>query len=137
MRTFYWGIAVSVIAGCGDGGPGMCMPLEGTFLVETTELSGDCGPFDDFIVVLPLSPAEEEASQCVFDARSVSDDRCRIDYEQTCPGVVPGVELSTTVGFVEFEPDGSGSIDVSEWCVRGEEGVRLCCSIYRTRWRRI
>jgi hypothetical protein len=66
--------------------PAVCSigELRGTWRISYTETDGTCGAVADETAVLDPN-AEAPATGCEYHSMSVSDDKCRMDMDYTCP----------------------------------------------------
>lgn len=131
-----------VAAGCSgsesdgsDDEPVDCSAADrmGSYLVQFTELDGDCGPLPDQIVRL----TDDLAEGCVLDDEPVvSSDQCRLENSVTCTDAGTG-QTVTLVGVTTQQND-SGSLitGTATATVRDSNGVALCLSTYSLRYER-
>lgn len=131
-----------LVAGCSgsaessdDDDPIECSAEDrlGTYLLEFTELDGDCGPLPDQLVRITgeLSPG------CTIDGEpTVSDDSCKVENSLTCIDPDTGQAL-TIVGVTTQETD-SGSVitGTATITLRDVDGALLCLSTYLLRYER-
>lgn len=59
--------------------------LSGTWRASYVETGGTCGAIADETVVLSAGLVAEAQSTCTYAANQISQDRCRIDQDFTCP----------------------------------------------------
>jgi|GEM_PF-2742004 hypothetical protein len=82
---------VATMTGCGsDGGgsagaPAHCDPSQrvGTYLLQYTTISGDCGNYAD-VLVMWGAPSDPAAGTCTTVASSVSGDGCQLGWTDNC-----------------------------------------------------
>lgn len=74
-------VAAFAIAGCGggDGSGGNCSPMEGAYLFQYDERSGNCGDSESIINVMP----GEGLEGC--DGTTRKPTPCDVEVEATCP----------------------------------------------------
>lgn len=131
-----WIVCVCALAGCGgdDGEAALeCSRSDrgGTYLLEYSERSGDCGPLPD--ALSRLDDAEAVGEGCRLDAPDRwSADSCRLERAYTCeePGVGPGVTSSSVA--VTEQRDGSGDrlTGLLTIRLRDADGRVLCSGTY-------
>lgn len=93
------GSLVTLLVGCSSSGAepfyGPCTigELTGTWRVHYTETDGTCGKLADETMVMSAASKTPQTSQCTYAASQVSQDKCRIDMDFTCPLTgIPGTQ---------------------------------------------
>jgi hypothetical protein len=105
--------------------------LRGTWRISYEETDGNCGPVADETAILNPD-ADPPDTGCTMHSELVSDDKCRMDMDFTCPlaGGVNGEQRWT--GTVRHTEDGilSGSMTIQA------SGSVSCRSTYAVTWTR-
>jgi hypothetical protein len=110
-----------------QGGP--CADRSGAYTVHYEELSGDCGPMNDEIVV-----AESSLGSACEGSSVTSTDNCVITTDVLCPA--GGGETFRLSGQVAWSKDGSKATAKIDVGFRDDAGRLLCSSIYRVTFQR-
>ena len=118
---------VLFLAACSSGGP--CANRQGSYIVDFSERSGNCGPINESIV--NIQPGGSQSS-CTGPV-NVSTDNCTVDLDIRCP-LANGETLAET-GQVAWNADGSsGSGVISASLLSG--GATVCQSTYDVHYQR-
>jgi len=129
-----WIVCVCALAGCGgdDGEAALeCSRGDrwGTYLLEYSERSGDCGPLPD--ALSRLDDEDAMGDGCELDAPDRwSADSCRLERAYTCED--PGIGVTGTFVAVTEQRDGSGARLTGLLTVRlrDADGRVLCSGTY-------
>lgn len=124
-----------VLPACGDGGDAATAcdrsDRSGTYLLQFTERSGDCGPIPEQLG--RLDDAEALLEECALDAPDRwTEGDCKLERAYTCAedGIEPGASSSWVA--VTTQADDSGSRITGTVTVRVSDarGVQLCRGTY-------
>jgi hypothetical protein len=129
-RWHHMAIAVATMTtavGCGDEGPINCLGIDdsGIYMVESTEVSGNCGEAPSVLVQLGHGLGDPV---CVGE-RTTSRNACRLEADLVCPSQEEGEAVLR--GFIDAEDMSgdvwSGSITFE---VETASGFVACVSTY-------
>jgi hypothetical protein len=131
---FAWTAVVVALAGCGQQ---ECSPedVDGTYLVETREISGDCGGIGTIVAQYNRGTQTAE-SGCVVDYERLSDDQCTAERAVTCTNTADGFR-TTGVGSVTQEPGGGSAAGTLMMTLSNlSNGSTVCSSTYAATYTR-
>jgi hypothetical protein len=104
--------------------------LRGTWRLSYKETNGDCGPIADETVVLTGGTSAAPAA-CTQDALVISDDKCRMDLDFTCPAGNNGSQTWTGATRQVAEDRLIGDMTA-----QATIGTASCRSTYEITWQR-
>lgn len=107
--------------------------LSGTWRVTYRETNGTCGPVADELLVEPDADAaspDAGADPCTYAARRIAADRCRYDFDFTCP--LNGVK--GTQRWVGTLRQTSATTLEGPWTLQGIAPDAACRSSYDVIW---
>jgi hypothetical protein len=131
----YLAILGLLVSGCGgsDDEPVECSRTDrsGTYLVQMTETSGNCGPIPDQLG--RLDDAEALPAVCAHDAADRwSDGDCKFERAYSCleDGVGPGYTSSSVAVTEQQDSDGGSFTGLVTITVFDAAGAVACKSTY-------
>jgi hypothetical protein len=114
--------------------------LTGSWRVVYTETSGTCGRVADEVATVPSPPppgadAGAPASNgCTFAAATISEDKCSIDTDFTCP--IAGTPNATQRWNGTLRQTGA-QVLAGTWGLQVTGPLGTCRSVYSVRWTRL
>lgn len=106
MRTVL--LVLLVCSGCGP----VCAQRKGSYLIQSTQRTGDCGPMGEAVVEVGAN-GPPPPSGCELSWRE-SEDGCGVTVSQTCrPSSPPGAVVTST-GAVSWDAEGAKGSGVFE-----------------------
>lgn len=116
-----------LLLGCSSSthASGPCGQRQGTYVLDYTERSGDCGPVSEQIVNVTGAPTVPSSCQGTATA---SADNCDVKTDYACPDPSAGTDHFT--GDVTWSPDGSSGSGIQEITIYSPSGAVACESDY-------
>jgi hypothetical protein len=136
MRITILAMGLVAAVGCGgadDEPSGPCAAGSGSYRVNYTERSGNCGPLPEQIVVVPTLALSEIV--CTGGPMS-SADLCTVTMDQTCTDTVNDVSTRQegTVHWNKSASSGSGTTQIT---LRRINGAFVCSGTYDVSYTRL
>jgi hypothetical protein len=122
---------IAVIAGCGsDAEPLECSRADrtGTYLLQYTEQSGDCGPLPD--AVGRLDAAEADAPGCTVNSSVWSEADCKLERTVTCESTADDLSLRMIGVTEQADSAGHKITGLMTLDARTIGGAYVCLSTY-------
>jgi hypothetical protein len=120
---------VMVVAGCGPGASGPCAQRSGTYRLDFSERTGDCGPQSESIVTIagePVAPDSPCMGQILY-----STDNCNVtEVNVACPDSAVAGSTLVTNGKTSWSTDGASGGGQTVITLIDASGVYLCSSSY-------
>lgn len=144
MTKSPWIALLLLAASCSDGDPQTeaeaepfaCAlgELTGVWRVTYKEESGDCGPIPDGTV--NFSSSNNGASNgCVYAAQEISQDKCRFEFDFTCP--LPDDQGKGQLRWVGVTRHTAAGELVGDLTITDDHPTLGCVSTYTVRYRRL
>ena len=87
---------------------------DGTYLMQAEEMSGDCGPIPDRVVIVdsdsPSGAISNSTDDCTVEYERIGDDACSISRKLVCVSRVAGVNVYSTGTGVTEQVTAYGSV---------------------------
>lgn len=122
-------LLVAMTMGCATQ-TGPCADRSGSYVVDFSTRSGNCGPQNEGVVNLGATGAP---STCM-DNSQASTDNCAVDFNVTCP-FNAGQTVEET-GQVTWNTDGSSGSGTIQLTLRDSLGDILCEGTYDVNYKR-
>jgi hypothetical protein len=123
-------VGAVVLCGCGSAGES-CPRLDGVYLTEYREISGDCGTLPaDLATYDRDDPAPERPAGCVVRHQDESEDGCELEIDVECPEDFTDGTRGTVQRTASIHRDAQGATGTLELRLEAADGSRICRSVY-------